>query len=676
MEQYKDLRIIVPISLDLDWLGKEAIIEEILERYENYGIKAFCLAAPCGGWRSVGYPSRERYVQFAELFKAVKEELSEYDIELGWWITLTVKNGGSFTRIVQDNGEEHPFACCPYDPEFIKRFSEDVATFAEIAKPSFIITEDDFSIRAAKGCYCKYHLSEFARRMGKYYSREDIIAKNNEGTPDAIAFVREWREVLKDSLVGMGRAVREELDKKSPEIPMGIMQPGYTYMEGDATYEVARAFAGERHTPFVRFFGTDYGYGDAKKIPSLVYSTLFEKQRIKGDFCFLHESDTYPHTRYYHSGKQMRALMSSVYSFGYDGSTFQTNQLLDDGGEETAYARMLARERNRFTVVSNLARECEIRGVEIHFDPFFNTFFGNIPESSENYRKTPGTVYPCWLHAVSRWSLPYSTREEPVAFWDEYSARGASDETIKKYLSKTLFLDAAAAGALCEKGFASYLGVEVGEPVLKKHERLEYDLGAREIICEKFIYLNKGKHMPSPHMFSVTGNGKAYELRVVDDNCEVISELYSYDKKLITPLMTRFENELGGKIIVFGVTVNNQNHSHSVLNYRRQRLIQHLVSGGSDEYVYAKNDPIIFIIQNEAKDEATSGFGAMLTLSNLGEDDIEALALHLPSRLRGRIYQKLEESGEWTHLDVTETDDGIIINQKLDGLGTMFVLIK
>ncbi len=208
-------------------------MEEILERYNNYDIKAFCLAAPFGGWRGTGYPSKDRYREFAELFLSVKETLKDYEIELGWWIVLTVKNGGGFTPIIKDDRTKHPFACCPSDPEFIQRFSEDVAMFAKIAKPSFIITEDDFSVRAASGCYCDYHLNEFARRMGKHYSREEILEKYQEDTPEAVEFVRTWRTVLKDSLVHFAAAVRRELDKESPEIPMGCMQPGCTFEEGD-----------------------------------------------------------------------------------------------------------------------------------------------------------------------------------------------------------------------------------------------------------------------------------------------------------------------------------------------------------------------------------------------------------------------------------------------------------
>ena len=142
---------------------------------------------------------------------------------------------------------------------------------------------------------------------------------------------------------------------------------------------------------------------------------------------------------------------------------------------------------------------------------------GGIPSSSSNYSETPKNNFPCWLHAVGKWGLPYSTAEEPVAFLDEFFARYESEEKIKKYLSKTLFIDAEAAKALCERGFGKYLGVEIGAKVTEKHERLAYDLGAREVILEKFRHLNKGAHMPGPYMYSNSGSGDAFEVFIRPD---------------------------------------------------------------------------------------------------------------------------------------------------------------
>ena len=68
----KPLDVIVPVSLELDWPTKERIVQEIREQHDRFGFTRFALAAPCGGWRSVGYPPTAHFRDRAELFLQVK----------------------------------------------------------------------------------------------------------------------------------------------------------------------------------------------------------------------------------------------------------------------------------------------------------------------------------------------------------------------------------------------------------------------------------------------------------------------------------------------------------------------------------------------------------------------------------------------------------------------------
>ena len=177
-----DLDIIIPVSLELDWVTYESVVECITAQNRDYGFTRFALACPSGGWRGVGYPPKEVFTKLAELFLKVKNTVSPYGIECGWWITATLKSGSSpeFTAPVNENGEEHKFANCPLDKNFRKRFSENIAHFAEIAKPAFIVTEDDFSLNAVGGCFCENHLDEFAERCGHRYTREELVSVLSE----------------------------------------------------------------------------------------------------------------------------------------------------------------------------------------------------------------------------------------------------------------------------------------------------------------------------------------------------------------------------------------------------------------------------------------------------------------------------------------------------------------
>ncbi len=661
----KELDIIVPICIDLNWLTKEEIIQEILKHYKSYGFSRFALASPSVGYRSTGYPSSEVFWKQAELFLSIKNELKEYPIDLGWWIATTFKSGPSplFTRQVDSKGNIHPFSNCPLDINFKKQFAENTALFAEIAKPSFIVTEDDFTIRGAKGCFCEYHLKEFSKKQGRYFSREELVNALEKRTPEAIEIIRNWREVLKESLIGMAQALRKEIDIKSPEIPIGYNQAGGVDYDGAGTEEIARALAGPRHTPFSRLYGSFYGGFKTKELPRCLYHSLFSKQHINGDFAFYHETDTFPHTRHFSSGSQMRAMMGAVYSFGFDGSIFHSLGLLDNPDEETAYAKMFSKERVRFNTINTLAKKCDLVGVNIDYDPFWNTVDATISPS-----------IPLWANIIGRFAIPYTTLSSRVSFWDERQAKYCDDETIMEALSNGLFLDADAAKALCKRGFGKYLGVDIGDDILLGNNII-YDLGAREVICEKFVHENSGRCMHSAHMLAAGGNGKLLKMSVTDDNCEVISEFYTYDKKTVLPAMTRFENSLGGKIVVMGITLHH-NNSQSLINYRRQRLIQDLLVWCSDDFAFVKDAPDVYTIMNEAKDKDTDGFSGMLTVINLCEDDLEEVKIHLPKKWQMMSSLKtVNENGELVKCRYTREFDDIILKHNLNYLSPLYLII-
>jgi len=666
MKKTELIDIIIPISLELDWPTEESIVSEVLEQHKLYGFQKFAFAAPSGGWRSVGYPPSSYFEERANLFLKVKKRLEPFGIICGWWITATIKSGASekFTRIVRKDGSYAPFSSCPLDPVFRKQFSENVALFAQIAKPAFIITEDDYSVIASApgyGCFCKHHLEAFSLRQGKAYTGEMLVTELEKDTEESLQLLRAWRELIKDSLVGLAESIREAVDRESPEIPIGYMQSGSADQEGDCTVEVAKALAGKNHTPFVRFFGAFYCGVPAEQIPCKMFHPIYCRQHTPEDMIFYHESDTFPHTRFFTSGSDMRAIMSIAYSTGFDGSTFQTQQLVDCANEETAYAKMFATERKRYERVYQIVKQCKTEGIELCYDPFWNT-------------TAKGTKWPEWTQAISLFGIPYTTREASVAFWDKTQAACCDDATIRKYLSKGLFLDGEAARILCERGYGAYLGIRVGEDVAAG--MLGFDLGAREVICKQYQEEGKGKHMPIAHMFASGKNGKLLKIKVMDPACEVVTEAYTFQYKYIAPAMTKFTNELGGQVVVMGMTLTG-NYSQSLLNYRRQRLIQRLITEYCDEYAYVKEVPRVYTIMNTAENEAGSAFKGMLTLINLSSDPAENCHIHMPEKWKDlKQVQSLNLQGEWENVNWHQTEDGIILEEALAYLMPVYLLLQ
>ena len=666
MKKIDKLDTVIPAVLDWDWHTPEQIIAELVEQHERFGFNRFMLSFPNKGFRSSAFPTKDYVEQYAENFKIVKESVAPLGIECGWWFICSVKLGNQeeFARTVTQNGEEVYYSTCPLDPAFRAWLGQFAITFLKIARPAFIFMEDDFSIHASTrgyGCFCQYHLDAFAKKTGRYYTREELVSIFDQKNGEGLALLREWRALIRESLVLLATEIRRAVDEVDPAIPIGTMEAGTSDEDGNCASAVAKAFAGERHVPHTRLYGAMYNGVRVQDIPSQLFHPIYSKQHIKAPYRYYFEGDSFPHTRFFTSGREMQAMIAAVYSAGFDGCTLQTQQLLDDSNEDPAFGLAYAKERPRHEALHQVAKRCELKGVEITFDPFCNT----LDQTSK---------LPYWTQAVSLLGIPYTTEQAPIAFWDARPATYYPHERVMEYLSKTLFLDGDAAKALCARGYGEYLGVDVGEDVATVP--FKYDGCAREIIREGYAPTSTGRHMMIPHFFASGRNGKLLRLTQTDAHTEVITEAYTFKKELVCPALTRFRNKLGGTVIVMGMTLE-KNYSQSLLNYRRQKLFQQLITEAADELVLVKNAPRVFALMNEAQKTEGEAFIGLLTLINLSSDDAEHILLHLPPKWRQyREILAMDDQGQWYSADVRATEDGIELSERVAYLRPTYLWFK
>ena len=649
--------VLVPIRLDAPQKSKE----KIRWLHENYGFTCFCPDGLTKGHRAEHYPTREEYLEDAKAFAEVREYAKSLGLSCGWFCCLTVKSGPGFSPIVRENGTAHPFANCPLDEDFSKTLASDIAAYAAVAHPDFIFVEDDFALGAANGCFCERHLAAFEKQMGARYEREALLKIFKQDNPEALALKRAWRALKKETLVSLAEKIRAAVDILCPEIPIGLMQAGSADFDGDFTEDVARALAGKNHTPFVRLYGTFYCGFESKKLPAVMHHPLYFTQHMSEDVLRYHETDTYPHNRFYTSGKQTSALFGAAYSYGMVGSIHFAQQYFDSPFEEDAYVKAFAAEHKRLKALAALAQKCEPCGVEIGYDPFF-------------YTQKGGASVPDFAECIGRFGIPFATKRASVACLDQTMAKYADHETLMRYLAGGLILDGDAARMLCDRGYGKYLGVSVGDDVLKARPSLQYDLGALEIISDAYLEKGEGKETWCAHAYCPRGGGKWMEIAVTDPKTKIVSEGIDFRKKPITPTMTYFENALGGKVLVLSLTIGN-NPSQALYNHRRQRILQRFICKMSDEYPIVTNAPDIYLIATKAKEEGD--LLGVLTLINLCEDDAEAAFIHLPkSLLSAGRFSSIQKDGSLSPLACTREEDGIRLLSPISHLVPTYIVIE
>ncbi len=655
-----DLDIIVPVSLDPIWQDPETVAEKIRYQYEQNGFVKYALYAPNKGWRSETYPPVEHYTEIAEAFARVKQLLCDIPVQCGWLIYLTIKTGkfSEESCLVRANGTPDPMRNCPTDTQFRTRFLEDIKRFVQIGNPAFLLLEDDYTMSGS--CYCKRHLALLEQRVGKAYTREklrDGIACDNE---EGKTLLRIFRQLMGDTVVDFAREMRSVVDEINPEIPFGYCQSAGADYDDDSTEGIIKALAGDKHTPFVRLYGTFYCGTDVKRIPEELHHLLYCRQHIRGDVKFYHESDSYPHNRYFTSGRELKTLIGTACSYGVHGLLLWTGYLLGMERGEGIYGKMVSKEKARLDMVAKTARECRVQGVQVGYHPFGNTA-----------GRSADKMHPEWAQTVGRFGIPYTTEESCVCFWDEAVAKHSSEEEVMKCLSGNLFLDGAAAKCLYERGYGAYLGVNVGEDMADE-PMFRYDLAAREVVTTAFLMSGEEPEMPIAHMWCPNGNGQGIWLQINHPDCEEITQIYNFKKQYLCPGMTRFKNALGGCVIVMGLTLEN-NQSQALFNYMRQNLLRRLVQECDDSLVMVKDAPNVFLITNHA--ENTESMLGMLTLTNLSVDVLDKVELHIPPVWSGfRKISILNEIGEWEEIPFIRTASTVTLHQKLEYCDPVYVL--
>lgn len=658
MKDVKKIQTIVPISIDDYWsCDTDKKAEQIILLHEKYGYEIFMLAIPSHVGSNYEYPSKESWLEYANKFSEIKRKLAPYGLIFGWWIGETITGGLSdeIGHMVNADGITVENRECTLDSVFIKRFSEDIAAFSKLAKPAFIMLEDDFYIGG--GCFCDKHLNEFAKIAGRYYSREELKALA-ESKSD-IKTLKMWREFSNNTLISLAKTVRNELDRESPEIPIGTMRPGCGGCDDGNTERLISTLAGENNIPFSRINGCFYCGVDEYDMPFHLYTALAAKQEIKCDFKAIYEADYYPHTRFFHSAAQMRAMLGIIFSYGFDCAQYfaapytSTDRML----EEPAYSEMYTGELKRFDEVKRIAQNSSLCGAELPYSVFYHTLPGEGTEQQ-------------WLQCLGLFGIPYTTEKSSVACWDSVMAKYSDDSTVKEYLSKGLLLDGEAAKILCDRGYGEYLGAEFTGYL---NGNGEFNQGSQEVICEKLCTPERA--MPNARHWCSTGNGHNRKIIPNAAECEIVSELYNVKGEFISVAMTRYENSLGGRVVIMGLTLRG-NRSQSLLNYARQRIIQDMIKWCGGEYAYVRHTPMVNCTMNEANDE-NDGFIGMLTLVSLCPDDLVDVNIYLPEKWRlAKSFLSLKASGEWEPLDYVLTDDGIKLTEALRHDYPLYILAE
>ncbi|MCQ6560461.1 hypothetical protein [Paenibacillus mendelii] len=590
------------------------------------------------------------FEKFGDLILEVRQHMADEGIEVGWWCSPSLSVGPQplneqeplFQRIIGIDGAASRTANCPLDEKYIALLSGYVHTVVSRGRPPFVFFEDDYEMSnhdvVRFGCFCPLHLRRFSEQMGlsKVLSREEIEAIFRRGDERSAIYRKAWARLMRDSLVELASRVRAAVDEVAPQTRMALCQPGPCDFDGDLTEAVARAFAGSTR-PLVRLFGSDYNSDVANNFPALTFHFLHSKQTLSEDLELIHESDPYPHTRFFFSAAKLRALITLAMFYGLDGSQTYLTQYTDGPLEEEGYFKMVSASRAFFSELRSSVRGFRMAGPRILYRPFAHAYRpikGN---------QGPYITTPAWASVLGRFGIPYSIHSEdgPVMVCGEEILDLSKDELVELFKGK-VFLDGLAAFYLSKNRYGDFIGAEVTELDSVISDRIGYERLTEHTVWREHT---AGERMYFTNLtLTVHQESNVFRIKDMNESAQALSEFVDEFDQVVAPSTILFTNRLGGRVAInaYNLQVND---SASVYNYKRKEQFRGIIEwlGGTSLPVYAGKDPNIFV---SAQEHTESG-DKMIAVFNMSLDPVQQVTLILDAAWKKDYVYRLDEDGKW-----------------------------
>ncbi|MFC5404514.1 hypothetical protein [Cohnella soli] len=632
---------------------KEQMIEAMRKLNREAGLRRFILVFPTWDGEAKGATIQKAFEAFGDLVGEVGSRMAADGIEVGWWCAPSLsidplpsegEVSASAQKIVGIDGAVSKGAYCPLDKQFMSSMGTYMQTVVERGRPPYIFFEDDYEMSnhdvVRFGCFCPLHMKRFSEFVGKEVSREELQALFRSGGDQAVAYRKVWANLMKDSLVELSSSMRRAVDEIAPDTRMALCQSFVCDLDGDFTEGVAKALAGGTR-PLVRLFGSDYSSDQADHFASLTFHMLHAKMTLGDEFELIHESDPFPHSRFFFSAAKLRALMSLALFYGFDGSLSYVTQYTDGPLEDEGYFRMIGRNRAFFNELMRVVQGFRIVGPQVLYRPHAQAHrpvVGNHP---------PVIVTSAWAAVLGKMGIPYTARsgQGPVMICGE-DILDLSDEELRELLGSGVFLDGLAAMYACRRGYGDMLGVDVTELEVALCDTL---VSERLTKLDEWTPSEAGERMYFVNLaMAVQQYASVFHIKPKYQEVRVMSELWNDCDEAVVPAVTLYENSLGGRVAVMAYDLR-QNASASIYNHKRKEQIRGITEwlGRSNLPVYAVKDPNVFV---SAQENPKTG-DKLIAVYNLSLDPLEQVTLAIDAGWSRSYAYRLQDDGVWTLVD-------------------------
>lgn len=560
----------------------------------------------------------ERFTAFRRVFKGDASRLgilAQATIGHGW----VPDEPSKYQQIIRPDGTP-VYQMCPLDPDF-QDYIRAVFRHLGALRPSFFMIDDDFRLLSGRdGCFCRLHQAAIGRRLGRVFTREDLLGVLRQN-PEA---AREYDALLLDSLMQLAGIIRDAVDETDASIPGSLSTCQFDIRHAGP---LARRLAGAGNPCMIRINNARYLTAEMRSFPVRMRDGATQVAGLDPDTLLLAETDPCPQNRYSTGATLMHAHYTGSILEGCHGAKhWLTRTETFQPASGAAYRNILRRHHGFYQTLFDAVQQSQPAGyiaVALPSAPPFNP----APDRcyvglGRSWAAVMGVLgLPCNFARMP--SLPVlMTGDEAVLF---------TDDELRRLLKNGMLLDGSAAETLCLRGFADAIGVRAGpwQGPAVSCERWGTVILPRDLRYSRLEPLGPCTRVHSTLLHRKSG----------------VSETFSD----LGPAATLFENAAGGRVAVLAASCGFGNSltapGLSFYDEDRKRELVELLG-------FVCGEPVAFHYPGDAeiylKLRRFADKRYLVALFNLGHDAEEVIPLVSPCAISG--CEILTPGGTWREI--------------------------
>jgi hypothetical protein len=606
--------------------------KEIIELVKKVPIEEVMFMEQSHQIMMVPYPL-SKHKAMAEIYKKIAQQLREVKVDFSINLATIVGHSDApvsedmvlpFQKFVGEDLKERHAIYCIGDVNWQSYAQEVVSLYAQ-TQPKRIMIDDDFrslNHTAQFGCFCDLHLDAIRNELSlpKTFEAKDLIESLLGKTDDEIRLKQAWQKINFEFQLSAAQKIEKAIHSIDPNIEIGLMNSGEQAhsLQGRDMSKLLEAFAGKGKKALSRPAGGVYADGVHNQIINMHQTPALSYYASKIDTTWVSEVENWPHSRYIKSVTTTKLQMLMHTLFGANAITLNLyDYLATPHYLEPSWEDLLIELKPKLKHLQSIRNGKKLKGVSLPWESNY---------ASLNYNRSHNfdDLYPRRPLDLLLPQMGIPTQFEPsninVLLGDEVLSY--SQGRLLEFLSKGLLVDNIAAKHLIKKGFQEYLGVTFGEKLTEAcTERLtDSNFSSNYYNCD----------LPT-NWFRMDIQGDSIDRMNLYPEAKAISHFVNHNNEIISPSISIFQNQLGGKVAVIAQTVQELAFLHRGKSIQIQSIFQWM-DCKFDEF-FIKDQPNIapFIYEDDNQ--------GLYVLVNTGLDEVK---ITLPKGLESVFEEELE----------------------------------